>query len=371
MSQLDEISIRNVVKFAVVGQVPSKKARRWTKQDIDQLKQLLPFYSPSVIGTMLNRSPNAIKLARKRNKLSASSKSPGWLTANQVRLLLGMADVRPVIGWVKKGFVLGHQITGETTWMIHEISLRRWITSSTSWAYFKPTRIADSHLVRLVLRAQGRWDDEWLSTPQVAEMKGTNSKTVLQAIARSTLPALHIQNKDGRHRGAWAFWAVKRSDAETWMYKAPTYDLMDQTHAFMLLATAVGLSPARIGKLCGMSTATVAQRVRKINSPKHALKLIHKHRLQFVVFEPLLNSVHVDWRKYADRFPHVCRAFERFRAGRALSSDYYLMARILKLQMAASGMKCNINAPGRVTSEGLTKLIDKMRQAGIKPYLLN
>jgi len=273
-------------------------------------------------------------------------------------------------GWGEKGFVLGHQITGETTWMIHEISLRRWITSPTSWAYFNASRIANRDLATLVRLAQARWGDEWLSTRQVAEMQGTNPKTVLQAIVRGTLPAIHVRHKDGRHRGAWAFWAVKRSEAEKWMYKLPAYDLMDQTHAFMLLACAIGLSAERIGKLCGLSTASVAQRLRKINSPRHASLLIKKHKLKFVAFDPLLRRVHVDWRKYADRFPHVYRAFERYRSGKASTSDCYLIARILKLQMAASGMKCNINAPSRVTLESLMKLSEEMKRAGIAPYLL-
>lgn len=370
MSRVDLTLIRTAVKFAVARQPPPKKARRWSIHHLDRVKQLLPFHSPGVIGNMLNRSADAIKIVRKRNNMSASSKSEGWLTANRVRLLLGMADARPVIGWVKKGFVLGHQITGETTWMIHEISLRRWIASPTSWAYFNASRIADKHLARLVGLAQARWDDEWLSTRQVAQMKGTNPKTVLQAIVRGSLPALHVRHKDGRHHGAWAFWAVKRSDAEKWMYKPPAYDLMDQTHAFMLLASAIGLSAERIGKLCGMSTATVAQRLHKINSPRHVSLLIKKHKLKFVAFNLSLRGVHVDWRKYAGRFPHVYRVFERYRVGKASTSDCYLIARILKLQIAASGMKCNINALGRVTSESLMKLSEEMKRAGIAPYLL-
>jgi len=369
MSHIDRALIRTAVKFAAVGQPPSKKARRWNKCDLDRVKQLLPFHSPSVIGNMLNRSADAIKIIRKRHNISASSKSAGWLTANRVRLFLGMPDARPVIGSVKKGFVLGHQITGETTWMIHEISLRRWIISPISWAYFNPARIADMHLARLVRLAQARWGDEWLSTHQVADMKGTNSKAVLQAIVRGSLPAIHLQQKDGRHGRAWAFWAVKRSDAAKWIYKARAYDLMDETHAFILLAIAIGLSAERIGKLCGMSTETLAQRIRKINTACHASKLIRKHKLKYLAFNPSLHGVHADWRKYADQFPYVRRAFKRYSLGSASPDDCYLITRILKVQIAASSVQCKFNALGKCSPETLQRLIARMKQLGINPYL--
>src|SRR5574342_219908 len=127
--------ISNTLKVGM-AQAPSRKAPRWSEKDLNRIKELLPYYSPKVVGQMLGRSEDAIKIMRQRQHIKASSKSEGWLTANRVMQLLGMPDSRPVIGWVKKGLVLGHRIAGDDTWLVCEISLRRWIVSPRSWVYF-------------------------------------------------------------------------------------------------------------------------------------------------------------------------------------------------------------------------------------------
>jgi hypothetical protein len=123
--------ITNSLKVGM-AQAPSRKAPRWSEKDLNLVRELLPYHSPKVVGQMLGRSEDAIKIIRLRQHIKASSKSEGWLTANRVMRLLGMPDARPVIGWVKKGLVLGHRITGDNTWMLHGISLRRWIVSPRS-----------------------------------------------------------------------------------------------------------------------------------------------------------------------------------------------------------------------------------------------
>ena len=241
--------ITNTLKVGM-AQAPSRKAPRWSEKDLNRIKELLPFYSPKVVGQILGRSEDAIKIIRQRQKIKASSKSEGWLSANRVMRLLGMPDARPVMGWIKKGLVLGHQIQGDDTWMVHEISLRRWIVSPISWLYFDTEKIQDPHLARLVELAQEHWGDEWLTSRQVADLKGTMTRQVGQTIFRRQLPAVHIVGKDGRHEnGKWAFWGVKRSDAEAWQFKPPAYNPMDRRHAFILLASAIGLSCMTIGKM--------------------------------------------------------------------------------------------------------------------------
>lgn len=364
----------NLIQSAVSGamhQAPQAKAPRWSEDELSKIKRLLPFHSAHKVGEMLGRSGNAVKIIRQRKGIKAGSKSEGWVTANQVRMLLGMADGRPVIGWIKKGLVLGHQIDGDCTWMVHEVSLRRWVTSPLSWVYFDPSGITDKSLARLVKLAQKHWNDTWLSTRQVADMKCTDTKAVLMAIKRGHLPGVHIREKDGRHVGAaWAFWAVRKSDAERWEYNAPAFDLMDELHAFMILARAIGLSNERIGVLCGLSGETVNKRMLMIDRKRLAPKLIRKHeRLRFVSAGVPAIHVHADWRKYADQFPHVRRAFERYLSGKASTDDSYLITRILKVQIAASGRKCNVGALGKSSPETVTRLIAKMRRLGITPCL--
>lgn len=360
--------IRSAVSGAML-QHPRAKAPQWSEEDLGRVKSLLPFHSAGEVGKMLGRSANAIKIIRIRNGIQAGSKTDGWFTANRVREMLGMVDGRPVIGWVKKGFVMGHQIKGESTWMINEISLRRWITSPTSWVYFDPSKVVDEGLGRLIALAQARWGDEWLSTRQVADMKGTDTKVVLMAIKRGQLSGVHVQEKDGRHENtAWAFWAVRRSDAERWQYNTPPFDLMDDLHAFLLLARAVGLSSERISHYCGLSDETINKRMRMIDNMRLAPKLIKKHKRLNMVSVGGFVRVHADWRKCASQFPFIRRAFDRYMAGEAGADDCYLITRILKVQMAASGIKVGSNL-GKCTPETVEKLIVKMRGLGIKPYL--
>ncbi len=352
------------------AQTPSRKAPRWTEKDINRVRELLPFYSPKVVGQILGRSEDGIKIMRQRQKIKASSKSEGWLSANRVMRLLGMPDARPVIGWVKKGLVLGHRISGDDTWMVHEISLRRWIVSPISWLYFDTGRIQDPHLARLAELAQEKWGDEWLTNRQVADLKGTTTRQVGQTIFRRMLPAVHIVGKDGRHEnGKWAFWGVKRSDAEAWQFKPPPYDLRDRMHAFILLAGAIGLSGMTIGKMVNLCHGTTSQRFSLMNNPRHLKKVIAKYGLKDIEYRRKVGA-HADWRKFAHRFPQVRGAFERYRDGKATLNDCYLMARILKNQMAANGMKVNVNAIGKVSHGTVDELVKRMHKAGIKPYLL-
>jgi hypothetical protein len=348
----------------------SRKAPRWSEKDLAQVKELLPYYSPKILGPMLGRSEDAIKIVRQRQHIKASSKSEGWLTANRVMRLLGMPDARPVIGWIKKGLVLGHRIAGDDTWMVHEISLRRWIVSPRSWVYFDTTRIQDSHLARLVELAQERWGDEWLTTRQVADLKGTSTRQIGQSIFRGAIPAIHVVGKDGRHgNAAWSFWAIKRSDAEAWLFKPPAFDLTDRMHAFILLAGAIGLSGTNIASLTRVSHSTASVRFQMMNNTMHVKKMIKKYGLEGIEYRFKVGA-HADWRKFARRFPQVRSAFERYHDGKPTLDDCYLIVRILKNQMAANGTKVNVHALGKVSHGTVDDLVARMRKAGIKPYLL-
>jgi hypothetical protein len=254
--------------------------------------------------------------------------------------------------------------------MVHEISMRRWIVSPRSWVYFDTTRIQDLHLARLVELAQERWGDEWLTTRQVADLKGTTPRQIGQSICRGAIPAIHIVGKDGRHENAaWSFWAIKRSDAEAWQCKPPAYDLKDRMHAFILLAGAIGLSGMSIGKLTGLSHSTASNRFQMMNNARHVRKTIKKYGLEGIEYRRNIGA-YADWRKFAHRFPQVRSAFERYRDGKCTMDDCYLIVRILKNQMAANGMKVNVNALGKVSHGTIDDLVAHMRKAGIKPYLL-
>ena len=97
--------------------------------------------------------------------------------------------------------------------------------------------------------------------------------------------------------------------------------------------------------------------------------MIEKYRLEGIEYRRTVGA-HADWRKFTHRFPQVRSAYERYRDGKHTMADCYLIVRILKNQMAANGMKVNVNALGKVSHGTVDDLVARMRKAGIKPYLL-
>ena len=68
--------ITNCLKVGM-AQAPSRKAPRWSEKELAQVKELLPYCSPRIVGQRLGRSEDAIKMVRQRQHIKASSKSEG------------------------------------------------------------------------------------------------------------------------------------------------------------------------------------------------------------------------------------------------------------------------------------------------------
>ena len=106
-----------------------------------------------------------------------------------------------------------------------------------------------------------------------------------------------------------------------------------------------------------------------MNNSRHLKKVIAKYGLTDIEYRRKV-GVHADWRKFTHRFPQVRGAFERYRDGKDTVEDCYLIMRILKNQMAANGMKVNVNVIGKVSHGTVGDLVKRLRKARIKPYLL-
>ncbi len=140
-------------------------------------------------------------------------------------------------------------------------------------------------------------------------------------------------------------------------------------HAFIVLAGAIGLSSMTIGKMVNLCHATTSQRFSLMSNPRHLKKVIAQYGLKDIQYRRKV-CAHADWRTFAHRFPQVRSAFERYRDGKTTLKDCYLIAHILKNQMAANGMKVNFSALGQVSQGTVDDLVARMRKAGIRPYLL-
>jgi hypothetical protein len=155
------------------------------------------------VGQVLGRSPAAVKVIQVRRQLPSASKRPGYYTANQAARILGV-DIHSLSRLEKLGLIHFDVLPGvRAIRQISRVSLWVWAIHPNHWIYFKPARVKDIRLRRLIALRQARWGDEWWTTGQVVEHYGVaNSNTVTAAIYRGRLKAVR-----------WGNWYVKRSDA--------------------------------------------------------------------------------------------------------------------------------------------------------------
>jgi hypothetical protein len=206
--------------------------------------------------------------------MNASSKTSGWLSAEQVRLKLGMNDGRPVAGWVRKGLVKGHILGGSRKiCMVHEISLIRFVVNPMNWPWFDRSKICDPVLRRLLERQAQRWGDEWLTPKKAGEITGLDVRQISQYVRLGRLNALHVVNKDGRKKeqGRWAFYFLLRSEVE----KVKIYKHGDAIRSYtqtgldwIKRATEMGWSLAAIARSMKRDAQTIRYWIRKYDLPK-------------------------------------------------------------------------------------------------------
>jgi hypothetical protein len=194
-----------------------QRSRAWTDEEIQFLRGSMGHLTEAEIAAILGRPKNGVHLKRERLGLPASSKTPGWLTAEQAKRKLGMKDCRPIRSWVKRGFVKGHILGGpRKICMVHEVSFRRFVIDPMNWPWFERERVRDPYLCRLLERQAQRWGDEWLTSRQASELCGLDIRQIGQYVRMGRLKAVHTANKDGRcnKQPRWAFYFVLRSEIE-------------------------------------------------------------------------------------------------------------------------------------------------------------
>jgi hypothetical protein len=172
--------------------------------------------SDEEIANRLGRTVTAVRLRWKRDlHLTAPSKNPNFITAEQASLLLGL-DSHKISHWCDMGLIpFRNMAASRKMRLIYRVTFYRWVVTPSNWIYFDWKNIPDPKLRRLCeLRAQ-RWGDEWWDTPTVAEYHGVTSKDVQRLLYRGELAGVQVTvSRGGRHKDpAWLNWYVKKSDA--------------------------------------------------------------------------------------------------------------------------------------------------------------
>jgi len=246
-----------------------RRSRDWNEGEIQFLRESMGYLTEAEIAAILGRSTDGVHLKRERLGIPATSKTPGWLTAEQAKMKLGMKDSRPIRSWVKRGFVKGHILGGpRQICMVHEISFRRFIINPMNWPWFERERARDPHLRKLLERQARRWGDEWLTSKQAIEICGLDVRQINSYMRLGRLTAVHVVNKDGREneQPRWAFFFVLRSEIEAMKIYKRGEALSTSTPAALAWIRKVldmGWSLSAIGRSMKRDPQTVANWCKK------------------------------------------------------------------------------------------------------------
>ena len=93
-------------------------------------------------------------------------------------------------------------------------AFKRWLIRPTSWVYFDVKNIKNGAIRRLVELAQTRWDDEWITMRQAADLMKRNTEDIRRQIRLGKLYGYHAIGMDRKRVFGWVYWYVRRSDIE-------------------------------------------------------------------------------------------------------------------------------------------------------------
>jgi DNA-binding CsgD family transcriptional regulator len=264
--------IDHLVDIADALNAPDR-SRDWTDDELRQLREGCAAMMTDIeIAIMLGRSEMAVHIKRERLRIPVVRRTPGWLSANQVRMRLGLNDQRPIIGWIQKGLVLGRLLPqGSTCWMVHEVSMRRFVTRPENWPYFNTEKVRDPHLKRLIALSKERWGDEWMTASQVSSLFGLNQSDINRFVRMGRIDAVRVHNKDGRlnvhEEPRWSYFYMRRSDVlnTKWDYQPgeACQKITERGLDWISRALAMGWTASAIARSMKLSGATVKNWIRK------------------------------------------------------------------------------------------------------------
>jgi hypothetical protein len=310
---------------AVLGnthQARENKPPAWSEEEDRFLVENLMWMTDAEIGAHLGRTAVAVELRWKRElRLTPRSKDEAWPTLQQVAYIMGVSCQKTVAMWINAGLIPARALATAR----HDIraiareALYRWAVNPENWIYFKPERVADPHLRRLIELRAARWDDAWWTPGQVAAYHGVTSTPINRRILEGTLPAKR-----------WGNWWIKRSDAVALTVRGGKGSPIRQVEitagdSFLLLARAVGLAWETIARMGKWTHAWPAYRFGLLQRAGLVEQVIAQHGLK-VHYRAETGDVFADWRAVPGRFPRLEAAHRRFMTRQANARDVRYVA---------------------------------------------
>jgi hypothetical protein len=292
---------------------------RWTPEEETFVRSHLGCMSLEEIGEATGRTAAAIKVRFTRKGWPAPSKQPGDLVAREVAWRLGKCG-KSVKALIEAGILPGRRIPGKgEIHVVKEVTFYRWAVNPDNWIYFKHERVRDRKLRRLLAMKRKRWDDEWLTTGQVARLRRLpgGSNDVTRHIYTGKLPAVKYQ-----------FWRVRRSVAEGYRFSrgrgsSSGLDWSEEADAFLILCTAIGLPQKSIAALMKWPRWRPGYRLGLLMGKGRIQQLSDRFALDVRMRGPSGGAalLFADWRNHLSRFPCLRRSVSRLVRGRPLNSE--------------------------------------------------
>lgn len=212
-----------------------KKARRWTQEEENFIKENHGRLPESEIAKQLSRTQVGLHIHREREMYLASmSKSFDILTGEQVANGLGI-DGKSVHLLMDTGRMPCRRLPSVRAMrVIDRIVLMKWILNPENWLYFKPLRVGllyrkgqrgpggnydfsfwENARV-IILKARRKWKDQWLSPGQVVKLLKIRPKKTPRRKLSDRIPGVRYVNKailKGNLKAKrWGNWWIKKSD---------------------------------------------------------------------------------------------------------------------------------------------------------------
>jgi hypothetical protein len=352
-----DVEVSALVSWALTEAeaAPRRKPPPWSTDEDGFLRANLGVLSEEEIAAALGRTPTAVHLRWSRDLgLPAPSKDPAYVTAHRAARMLGV-DVHAVCGWIERGWLPARRLPfrDRKVWRIRLEHLKRFAIRPEHWILFRPERVRDHALARLV-----------------AEMHGVDHRDVNRFVRAGKLPAVK-----------WNNWRIRRSDA--WQAYFPkgrgsghVLDWSEEGDAFLVLARAVGLSLAEIARRMKRPAEQVRLRLATLHRRGQIPFLLGKYGIEGVLYREN-GRLLADWREHRGRFPALARAMDLFAAGRRLSpaqaervrgvlwawAAFYLGDR----HPLARRLQCPHSRSKTVPQERLQALYLELQRAGVDP----
>lgn len=312
-----DVDGRLLAVLGATGNDLNPHAPYWTDKEDDFLRSNYMWLTDDEIGQHLGRSKEGVHIRRERElRLPGRTNHPDWFTAQTVKKMLGMRCAKSIVRLISAGILPGRLApAARDIYLVNRQTLNRWAVNPDNWIYFKPHRVTDPKLKRMITWQKARWNDEWWTPGQAAAYHGVKINNIGLHIYAGKIQAV----KWGNH---W----IKRSEATKpglkFFIGKGSYEPIDwspKADAFLLLARAIGLSYSVIGKLMVWPHQRIAFRLSTLRRDNKISSTIKVSGLNIIQLKN--GSLFADWREYGQRFPSVERAVRRFVANELCTAD--------------------------------------------------